>query len=86
MRDDKDADTAEIPGLKPIKVRQPRPKKYATPAAKQAAYRARKGVTAITIQLPNEVAEEFASWLESKGKKPSAVITHLIKTQLLRKR
>lgn len=86
MRDDKDVITAEIPGLKPVKVRQPRPKKYATEAEKQAAYRARKGVTAVTVQLPNEVAVDFAAWLVSKGKKPSAVITHLIKTQLLRKR
>lgn len=87
MRDPADQATAEIPGVKPAPApRQPRPKKYATPAAKQAAYRVRKGVTAITVMLPNEVATEFAAWLESKGKKPSAVITHLIKTQLLRKR
>lgn len=86
MRDPADQITAEIPGVKPVKVRQPRPKKYATPAEKQAAYRTRKGVTAITIQLPNEVAAEFAAWLERKGKKPSAVVTKLIQTQLLRPR
>jgi hypothetical protein len=78
-----DNKTQELPN---VTAKPGRAKKYASQAEKQAAYRARKGVTAITVMLPNEVAVEFAAWLESKGKKPSAVITHLIKTQLLRKR
>jgi hypothetical protein len=86
MRDDKDNLTAEIPGVKPVKVRAPRPKLYASDAEKQAAYRARKGVTAITVTLPNAVAVEFRQWLADKGKQPSPVIAKLIQTQLLRKR
>lgn len=86
MRHPDDTVTAEIPGLKPLKVSKPRPRKYASEAEKQAAYRDRKGVTAMTIQLPNGVAAEFEAWLTSKGKKKSAVIAHLIQTQLLRKR
>ena len=83
MKQPDDNQTQELSGVEP---KPARAKKYATPAEKQAAYRARKGVTAVTVMLPNDVAVEFAAWLEAKGKKPSAVITHLIKTQLLRKR
>ena len=86
MREDNDDVTAEIPGLKPMKVRQPRPKKYATAGEKQAAYRARKGITVITVELSADVADQFRTWLAAKGKKPSAVIEKLIKTQLLRPR
>jgi hypothetical protein len=86
MRDAADTVTAEIPGVKPLVTRKPRAKKYASAAEKQAAYRARKNLTAITIMLPDDVAVEFKEWLAAKGKQPSAVITKLIQTQLLRKR
>lgn len=86
MRQPEDTITAELPGVPAIVTRKPREKKYATAAEKQAAYRARKGVTPLTVQLPYAVAIEFKDWLEAKGKQPSAVITKLIQTQLLRKR
>lgn len=86
MKHDQDNLTAELPGVEPMKARQPRPKKYATAAEKQAAYRARKGVTAITVLLSADVADQFRQWLAAKGKQPSAVIEKLIKTQLLRPR
>jgi hypothetical protein len=86
MRDAADTVTAEIPGVKPLVTRKPRPKKYASAAEKQAAYRARQNIVALTIQLPAAVAAEFKTWLEAKGKKPSPVVTKLIQTQLLRKR
>jgi hypothetical protein len=86
MRQPDDTVTADLPGVPPAKVRTPRPKKYATAAEKQAAYRARKGVTAITIMLTADVADQFRTWLAAKGKQPSAVIEKLIKTQLLRPR
>jgi hypothetical protein len=87
VRHPDDTVTADLPGMPPAPApRKPRPKKYASPAEKQAAYRARKAVTAITVELPNAVAAEFKQWLADKAKQPSAVITKLIQTQLLRKR
>jgi hypothetical protein len=87
MRHPDDILTAEIPGLKsPVVTKPGRKKKYATAAEKQAAYRERKNVTAITVQLPGDVAAKFKDWLAAKGKQPSAVITKLIQTQLLRPR
>lgn len=87
MRHPDDTVTADLPGLPPTPApRKPRAKKYASAAEKQAAYRARKAVTAITITMPDAVADEFKKWLAAKDKQPSAVITNLVKTQLLRKR
>lgn len=87
MRHADDIVTGELPGIKPIPApRKPRQKKYATLAEKQAAYRARKGVTAITVALPEALAAEFRQWLAAKDKAPSEVIARLIQTQLLRKR
>jgi len=87
MRHADDIVTGELPGIKPLPAtRKPRPKKYATLAEKQAAYRARKGVTAITVTLPDALAAEFRQWLAAKDKAPSEVIARLIQTQLLRKR
>ncbi|MYN45781.1 hypothetical protein GTP23_12060 [Pseudoduganella sp. FT93W] len=87
MRHADDTITGELPGIKPLPApRKPRAKKYATLAEKQAAYRARKGVTAITVTLPDALAAEFKQWLAAKGKTASPVIEKLIQTQLLRKR
>jgi hypothetical protein len=86
MRDPADQITAEIPGVKPVKVRAPRPKKYASDAEKQAAYRARKGLVAMTVMLPAEVHAAFVAKLAAQGKKPSAIVEKLIKSQFLRER
>ena len=86
MKHPEDKAAAEIPGLPAATERAPRPRKYASDAEKQAAYRARKEVTAVTVMLPNQVAADFRAWLADKGKQPSPVIAKLIQTQLLRKR
>ena len=40
----------------------------------------------MTVQLPQALQTEFMAWLKFKDKQQSAVIAHLIRTQLLRKR
>ncbi|WP_373986980.1 hypothetical protein [Duganella sp. BuS-21] len=86
MRHPDDTVTADLPGVPPAKVSKPRSSKYASEAEKQAAYRARKGVTVMTVQLPKEVHAAFVAKLAATGKKQSDVIAKLIKTQFLRER
>ena len=63
-----------------------RPALYADPAARQRAYVARNDIAAITVYLPQALHADFMAWLKFKDKQQSAVIAHLIRTQLLRKR
>lgn len=63
-----------------------RPAIHADHAARQRAYVARNGIVVMTVQLPQALHAEFMEWLKFKDKQQSAVIAHLIRTQLLRKR
>ena len=76
------SDQATLPGIKPHRA----DKKHANRAAKQAAYRARKDLKAVTIQLPTALAERLDAWLLAHGKAKSETLARLIETQLLRKR
>jgi hypothetical protein len=80
--------TMTLPGVQPAQEPQKRGRKpiYANKAEQQAAYRARNNIKPLTVQLPVELHAEFEAFLKAKGKKPSAVIVHLLRTQLLRKR
>lgn len=88
MRQADDTLTGELPGVKPAQMpkKRGRPAVYGSMAEKAAAYRARKGVKALTVEIPVELHAEFEAWLTAKGKKKSEVIAHLLRTQLLRKR
>lgn len=71
-----------IPGVK-----APRSDKvYETRAEKQAAYRDRHNMQAVTIQLPRDLCTELGAYLKRTGKPKSETIAALIKSQLLRKR
>jgi hypothetical protein len=75
-------DQLTIPGIK-----APRADKvYATRADKQAAYRDRNNMQAVTIQLPRELCVKLGDYLTRTGKPKSATIARLIETQLLRQR
>ncbi|PJC99788.1 hypothetical protein GQ37_005630 [Janthinobacterium sp. BJB1] len=63
-----------------------RPALHADPAARQRAFIARNDIAAITVYLPRALHAEFMEWLKFKDKQQSAVVAHLIRTQLLRKR
>lgn len=63
-----------------------RPAIHADAAARQRAYVARNGIVTMTVQLPQALHADFMAWLKFKDKQQSAVIAHLIRTQLLRKR
>jgi hypothetical protein len=88
MRHPDDTVTAELPGIKTATVpkKKGRPAVYASRAEKQAAYRARHQVKPLTVEIPADLHAEFEAWLKFKDKKKSAVIAHLIRSQLLRKR
>lgn len=74
---------ATIPGLKPPKAN----KVHADNAAKQAAYRARNDLKAVTLMLPRATDEALNAWLKAHpGKGKAETVTKLIETQLLRKR
>jgi len=67
-----------------------RPKLYADAAAKQAAYRARKGV-AVTVLLPPEVAEALSAYMarqamDGPAATQSEVLARLIAQSIMRKR
>lgn len=84
-KQDDDNKTQELK-LKPVG----RPRKYANDAEKQAAYRARKGLHVLTIQLPQELHEQFTTWVKKRametGKQVSEVLENVIRNQVLRKR
>lgn len=88
MRNPNDTHTLELPGFKSpvVTKRKGRPRIHANAAARQAAYVARNGMVTMTVQLPAEVHAQFMEFLKFKDKKKSAVVTHLIRSQLLRKR
>ena len=88
MRNADDTQTLELPGIKPPMVTKKRGRKaiHASASARQRAYIARNGIVAMTVQLPEKLHAEFMAWLKFKDKQQPAVIAHLIRTQLLRKR
>lgn len=88
MRTADDTQTLELPGIKSPMVMKKRGRKaiHANATARQRAYVARNGLVAMTVQLPEALHAEFMAWLKFKDKQQSAVIAHLIRTQLLRKR
>lgn len=88
MRTADDTKTLELPGIKPPMVTKKRGRKaiHANASARQRAYVARNGLVAMTVQLPQALHAEFMAWLKFKDKQQSAVLAHLIRTQLLRKR
>jgi len=77
-------DQQTIPGLPPPRAN----KKHADRAAKQAAYRERNDLQAVTLQLPRELNDRFNAWLAEKGRtaEKSALVAKAIDTQILRKR
>ncbi|MGK5049351.1 hypothetical protein ACQ4WP_26165 [Janthinobacterium sp. GB4P2] len=88
MRQPIDNHTLELPGIKPPMVTKKRGRKaiYANAAARQRAYVERNGLVVMTVQLPEALHADFMAWLKFKDKQQSAVVAHLIRTQLLRKR
>ncbi|WP_300750627.1 hypothetical protein [Janthinobacterium sp.] len=88
MKTPDDTKTLELPGIKlpMVAKKRGRPALHASAAARQRAYVARNGIVPITVQLPEALHGDFMAWLKFKDKKQSAVIAHLILTQLLRKR
>lgn len=88
MRNADDTQTLELPGIKPPMVTKKRGRKaiHKNAAARQRAYVARNGIVAMTVQLPEALHADFMAWLKFKDKQQSAVVAHLIRTQLLRKR
>jgi len=75
-------DQMTIPGVKPRRSDAI----HANRAAKQAAYRDRHNMQAVTIQLPRDLCVRMGEFFNKTGKPKSETIARLIETQLLRKR
>lgn len=59
---------------------------YENDAARVAAYRARKDLVTLSVDVPRDVAEGIEEYMRFKNLTKAAVITKLVRTQLLRKR
>ena len=55
-------------------------------AARVAAHRERHGVVSFTVDLPRDVVKGIEEYMKFKNITRSAVITKLVRSQLLRKR
>lgn len=54
--------------------------------SRQAAWRDKRGLKAMTVNLPADVLEGFNAYLAKTGKNRNDAIAHLLRTQVLRKR
>ena len=59
---------------------------YENDAARVAAYRARNQLVTLSVDVPKDVAEGIEEYMRFKNLTKAAVITKLVRTQLLRKR
>ena len=63
-----------------------RPKIYESPAARVAAFRARKALVTLSVDLPADLVEQLEAYMQFKNVTKKQVIENLLRTQLLRKR
>jgi hypothetical protein len=63
-----------------------RPKLYENAAARVAAHRARNDLVTLSVDVPRDIAEGIEEYMRFKNLTKAAVITKLVRTQLLRKR
>jgi hypothetical protein len=71
--------------------RRGRPAKYSSSAEKQAAYRARRNVRQLSVELPEDLHQALSAYMKRQAMDgevftQSQVIEKLLRTQLLRKR
>lgn len=63
-----------------------RPKIYESAAARVAAFRARKSLVTLSVDLPADLVAELEAYMAFKNVTKKEVIEKLLRTQLLRKR
>lgn len=61
-------------------------KQYPNDAARVAAYRARHELVTLSVDVPRDVIDGINEYMRFKNLTKSAVITKLVRSQLLRKR
>lgn len=64
----------------------PRKRIYESNAARVAAFRTRKGLVTLSVDIPKELVDGLESYMRFKDTTKAAVISKLINSQLLRKR
>lgn len=64
----------------------PTPRKYKNAAERVKAFREKRGLVTLTVDLPAEVVEGLNEYLKFKDLTKNKVIEKLITSQLLRKR
>ncbi|SPK73202.1 conserved protein of unknown function [Cupriavidus taiwanensis] len=85
MKDANDKVTGE---LVPVKRKRGRPStgNAMTAAERQAAYRARNDLVAVTVELPRDLVDALSDYLKFKDVTRNEVFAKLLRSQLLRKR
>ena len=63
-----------------------RPRVYASDAERQKAFRERKDMVRITVDLPRELVQGLNEYMKFKDMTKTEVFSKLLKSQLLRKR
>ncbi|WP_114969940.1 hypothetical protein [Rhodoferax ferrireducens] len=63
-----------------------RQKVHENAAARVAAYRQRHALVTLSVDIPQELSEAFEGYLKFKNLTKAAVISKLLRDQLLRKR
>lgn len=64
----------------------PRKRIYANDAEKVAAFRARHELVTLSVDVPRDVVDGINDYMRFKNLTKAAVITKLVRSQLLRKR
>jgi len=64
----------------------PRKRIYANDAEKAAAFRERHGLVTLSVDVPRDVVDGINDYMRFKNLTKAAVITKLVRSQLMRKR
>ncbi|WP_322400357.1 hypothetical protein [Massilia luteola] len=87
MREPIDTKTADLlPTCDLAGERRAKPTQREKTAARVAKMRERRGLKAITVNLPAELVEEFHTRRKARDQSANDAIAHLLRTQYLRKR
>lgn len=87
MRETADTKTADLlPACDLVGERPAKPTQRERTAARVAKYREKHGLAPMTVNVPVDVLADLNAYLSRTGKTRNAVITHVLRTQVLRKR
>lgn len=87
MREAIDTHTGDLlPACDLAGERPAKPTQREMTAARVTRYREKNGLKAMTVNIDGDLKDDFDAYLSRTGKSRNAVIEHVLKTQVLRKR